>query len=573
MQQRISLRANTAQVATASQLFLSHIIAGGAAVGLFCWLTQSGLSLTQLVTIALLGAGIVGLLLALNLLYNLQLLELVLDRFTQGQPIEITDTLRRWPLTSLFLQLQRLGEHIKVYQEQARMTTEFREQTLHQASEAAALEERNRIARDLHDSIKQQIFSISISAAAARAHMGGNEGDVQEAVADIQQSVKEAQVEMQALLQQLRSSPLENTNLHAALETQAQALGYRTGAQVHVSIAALPGADQLPPGAQESIFRLAQEAFANIARHARAETIWLTLSQHAKQLQIAIRDDGQGFDPQTVQRGMGLHNLQERAHSMHGTLTIESSSDNGTSITATIPLLDALSTKAEQERQQLELRRMVEQAGFGIQLASSAITITGVLALINAPYYITLIAIGAIFFGYIQYIYTKARVALLIGKESIENRSLERREHGVRLLFFSFLLFAAFYLYVRFAPERYFAAAPWFLLGLTLLICGILIFELIQRYRFTDRYYRVLQQPRLGWELEQDSKRRVRSMRIWLIILAFNIILQHPLLGNPFHTVGTFISDSILTLIVIGTIIPCLDYLQVIRWKQHASKS
>ncbi|GHO93942.1 hypothetical protein KSF_039900 [Reticulibacter mediterranei] len=515
-----------------------------------------------------------GLLLTLNLLYNLQLLELLLDRFARKEPpTESVSALWRWPLTSLFMQLHRLSERIKVYQEQAQMTAEFREQTLRQASEAAALEERNRIARDLHDSIKQQIFSISVSAAAAKAHMSGGGEDAREAVADIQQSVKEAQIEMQALLQQLRSSPLENTDLRAALETQAQALGYRTGAQVHVNIGALPGADQLPPGAQEAIFRLVQEAFANIARHARAETIWLTLSQQARKLQIEIRDDGQGFDPRTIQRGMGLNNLQERTHSIHGTLTIESSPGKGTSITAIIPLLDALPSKKELERRQLELRRMVEQAGLGIQLASSAITISGVLALINAPYYITLIAIGVIFYGYIQYIYTKARVVLLAGKESIDNRSLERREHGVRLLFFSFLLFAVFYLYIRFTPERYFAASPWLLLALTLLICGSLAFELIQRYRLTDRYYYVLQQPQLDWELEQDSKRRVRSIRIWLLILAFNIILQHPLLNNPLRTVGTLIGDSVFAIIVIGVIIPCLDYLQVVRWKQRARKS
>jgi signal transduction histidine kinase len=555
-------------------LFLSHIIASGVAIALFCWLAQSALSPLQMVTLALIGGGLMGLLLTLNILYNLQLLELLLERFTREELLtESVDTFWRWPLTSLFMQLHRLSERIKVYQEQAQMTAEFREQTLRQASEAAALEERNRIARDLHDSIKQQIFSISVSAAAARAHMSGDGEDVREAVADIQQSVKEAQIEMQALLQQLRSSPLENTDLRAALETQAQALGYRTGAQMHVNIGALPGADQLPPGAQEAIFRLVQEAFANIARHARAETIWLTLSQQAKQLLIEIRDDGQGFDPRTVQRGMGLNNLQERTHSIHGTFTIESGPGKGTSITAIIPLLDALPSKEERERRQLELRRMGEQAGLGIQLASSAITISGVLALINAPYYITLIAIGVIFYGYIQYIYTKARVVLLAGKESIDNRSLERREHGVRLLFFSFLLFAVFFLYIRFTPERYFAASPWFLLALTLLLCSALIFELIRRYRFTDRYYRVLQQPHLDWELEQDSKRRVRSIRIWLIILAFNIILQHPLLGNPFRATGTLIGDSVFAIIVIGGIIPCLDYLQVVRWKQRVHMS
>jgi two-component system sensor histidine kinase DegS len=75
----------------------------------------------------------------------------------------------------------------------------------------------------------------------------------------------------------LRPAPLENTGLVEALGVQAQALGFRTGAQVHVDIGEMPGNDRLLPGTQEAIFRLVQEAFANIAKHARASNIWLEL--------------------------------------------------------------------------------------------------------------------------------------------------------------------------------------------------------------------------------------------------------------------------------------------------------
>ena len=105
--------------------------------------------------------------------------------------------------------------------------------------------------------------------AAAKAYCSKDLAKAHAAVIDIQRVVKEAQVEMQALLQQLGPTPLENTQLADALRTQAEALKYRSGLEMNVRIGDLPNDEFLAEGAQETIFRLVQEAFANIARHAR----------------------------------------------------------------------------------------------------------------------------------------------------------------------------------------------------------------------------------------------------------------------------------------------------------------
>lgn len=579
MQHNISLRAGTGQLPAACQLFLSHLVASGVTLGTFYWLSYS-IQPAQAISAALIAGGIVGLLLTLNLLYNLQLLELILDRFAAGLPIEMPGTFWRWPFTSLFLQLHRLNNRIKAYQQQAQMSAEFREQLLRQASEAAALEERNRIARDLHDSIKQQIFSISVSAAAAKAHMNSTGEGAREAVEDIQNSVKEAQVEMRALLQQLRSSPLENTNLREALETQAQALGYRTGARVHVEIAEIPTADQLPPGAQEAIFRLVQEAFANIARHARAETIWLKLYLQAKQLCIEIRDDGQGFNPQTVQKGMGLNNLQERVQTLHGSLTIQSAPGKGTSISATIPLLDALPTAEEQQRRQLEIRRMVEQANWHDQLGRTTMPVMIGLLLLNAPPFTLLLALCVLIYSYVVFLYATTRVRLLTGQQSAESRSLQKREHGARMQLCWYLVFWIYYFYNRFELWKQLPLF-WLLLAVTLLAVGFSLVTLKQRYRSIQRYYEALQPTHRDWELEQNRRRNMRLIRIWLIVIIFNLIAQNSFLNAFFRLItqgsllnasssptGEIIVINIAIIILVWGLVPCLDYLQIRRLKR-----
>lgn len=206
--------------------------------------------------------------------------------------------------------------------------------------DTSAQQERIRLARELHDSIKQQLFGISMGAAAAQARWTSDPQGAREAIDDVQRSAQEAMAEMNALLQQLSPAPLEKVGLVQALRDQCEALGYRTDAEVIAQFEDLPPDDLLPSGAQESLFRIAQEAFSNVARHARARHVRLYLGQREAggPVQLEIQDDGRGFEVGQPQDGMGLENIRQRASALGGTLTLESAPGRGTTLCARIPL-------------------------------------------------------------------------------------------------------------------------------------------------------------------------------------------------------------------------------------------
>lgn len=213
-----------------------------------------------------------------------------------------------------------------------------RQALLRWIGEAAAQEERNRLARDLHDSIKQQLFSINVSAAAAQERWDRDPEGARAMLADVRRSAKEAMVEMQALLHQLRPEALTSTGLVEALREQCEALGYRTGAEVTLELGEPLADDHLLPGSQETLFRVAQEALSNIARHARARKVRVWMGRDGGAARIWIRDDGQGFDPGPEASGMGLRNIKERTKSLRGNATVASEPGAGTTVDVWIPL-------------------------------------------------------------------------------------------------------------------------------------------------------------------------------------------------------------------------------------------
>jgi signal transduction histidine kinase len=265
-----------------------------------------------------------------------------------------------------------------IFKTRQREVDDLRQTLLGQVQDTAAQQERNRLARELHDSIKQQIFSISMSAAAAEAHWETDPQAAQAALGDLRSVAHEAMVEMNALLQQLSPAPLEKVGLVQALRDQSEALGYRTGAQVTAEFGDLPPDDRLPAGAQESIFRIVQEAFSNTARHARASHVglYLGLLDGEDTLVLRIQDDGQGFDPGAAKRGMGLDNIRQRVVVLKGHLLIDSDPGEGTKLEATIPLMDASIHHGEMAPRQDHTLNKVCLVGLG-----------GGLALIAALFY------------------------------------------------------------------------------------------------------------------------------------------------------------------------------------------
>lgn len=222
-----------------------------------------------------------------------------------------------------------------------------------QIREAAAQEERNRLARDLHDAVKQQIFAIQTSAATAEARLAADPSGARDAVAEVRQSAREAMAEMAAMLEQLQVAPLGNTGLVEAIRKQCEALAFRTGADVDLEVGQLPEQDALEPGAHQAIFRIVQEALANVGRHARARHVRVSLETMPTRLEVRVEDDGLGFDRSTTPGGMGIQNMRARASEIGGSIEV-GGEGGGTLVALSVPF-ETMDTRRYRRRRALAL--------------------------------------------------------------------------------------------------------------------------------------------------------------------------------------------------------------------------
>ncbi len=228
--------------------------------------------------------------------------------------------------------LSAIGNQIGVAVDNARLYL--------QASQVAALEERNRLARDLHDSITQTLFSITLTAESARAMLTRKPEKVEAQVERLQSLARGALAEMRSLIFQLRPVALQEQGLVAALEKHIEALRSKEAFEVDLKI---EGARRLSDEHEQTLYRIAQEAFNNIIKHSKASQIWVELQIDDDGARLTIRDNGQGFDARQVmaqrdRSSLGLTSMQERTELSGGTYTIESQPGEGTRLSVYLPL-------------------------------------------------------------------------------------------------------------------------------------------------------------------------------------------------------------------------------------------
>ena len=208
------------------------------------------------------------------------------------------------------------------------------------AERNARLAERTRISRELHDSISQDLFSMSAIVAGLRKALP-NSSPVQAHLDTLTGTVNSTIQEMRALLLELRPTALEEKGLIPALTDLCQAYETRVGVRVSARLEPLT----LAPAVEQALFRIAQEGLSNAVRHSEAEEIFVTLrpiGEQADQAELTIVDDGRGFDPaQTPPHGLGLKLMAERVRELGGSLAVESSERAGTTIRVVLPGVDA----------------------------------------------------------------------------------------------------------------------------------------------------------------------------------------------------------------------------------------
>jgi len=199
----------------------------------------------------------------------------------------------------------------------------------------AAAEERNRLARDLHDSIKQQVFAISMNLGTVGLRWDADPAAARARLDDAADLARRTQRELTALIHTLRPAPLDDRPLGEALRELAGAWQAQTGIATACSIA--EGSDGLPPPVDDALYRVTQEALANIARHSGATRAEVVVERVAGAVRLDIRDDGHGFDPAAAAAGIGLRSMCERVEALGGRWTVASGAA-GTRLTAEIPL-------------------------------------------------------------------------------------------------------------------------------------------------------------------------------------------------------------------------------------------
>jgi len=208
-----------------------------------------------------------------------------------------------------------------------------------QARQQATLEERERIARDLHDTLEQELVGVNMLLDSTASRLNGGAPEAAEPLHLARRLLRRAREESRSTIRELRSVALEQRGLPGALEELLRPLAEAAGIGFKVEVT---GESVRLPGTMEThLLRITQEAVANAVRHSAAQHIHLRLDYTDEELTISVRDDGRGFDPlaPAPEGGhFGLSGMKERADKISATLHIDSRPQNGTTLTLRMPL-------------------------------------------------------------------------------------------------------------------------------------------------------------------------------------------------------------------------------------------
>ncbi|WP_404815775.1 GAF domain-containing protein [Streptomyces thermolineatus] len=225
--------------------------------------------------------------------------------------------------------LRTLAAHAAIALTNARLYERSRELSI--------VEERTRIARELHDAVSQKLFSLRLTAQAASALVDREPQRAKDELRRVAALAAEAADELRTVVVELRPATLEEEGLAATLRTQIQVLDRVHSARVSFTAHAVRA---LPAAQEEALLRVAQESLHNALRHADATAVEVTLAARGRGAVLRVADDGRGFDPAAVRgagRRLGLVSMSDRAAAVGGSLTVQSEPGRGTVVEMEVP--------------------------------------------------------------------------------------------------------------------------------------------------------------------------------------------------------------------------------------------
>ncbi|MCM3719572.1 sensor histidine kinase [Fictibacillus phosphorivorans] len=229
---------------------------------------------------------------------------------------------------------QQLGEKIRQSQKMATEKAVDQEKRIQEIIS----QERNRLARELHDSVSQQLFAASMIMSAVNETRADSETRESKQLKLVEETIHQTQLEMRALLLHLRPAALNGKSLQKGMEELLQELLQKVPIELKWKIETVP----LDKGVEDHLFRILQESVSNILRHAQANKAQILLVQRDDLIILRIEDDGIGFNMDQEKTGSyGLRNMHERAAEIGGSLKIVSLPGEGTRLEVKVPILSA----------------------------------------------------------------------------------------------------------------------------------------------------------------------------------------------------------------------------------------
>jgi signal transduction histidine kinase len=279
-----------------------------------------------------------------------------------SDPEEVTQKLQGYPwiqgVTSLFVVPLRVESKVigvinildkpgEVSQEDERIIDLFADQAAiiiehirlqEQAEQLAVLQERQRLARELHDSVTQALYSVTLYADAARMAFSAKKWRALETnLQEVRNMAREAMYDMRLLVFELRPFMLETEGLVSVLRARLAAVEDRAGLKTEILV---DGERRLPIAIEEELYRIAQEGLNNVVKHAVAKHVRIHIEYDENSVSLEMIDDGLGFDMKTADQsgGFGLQGIKERVQRLGGSQEIESTPMEGTRLKVKVPI-------------------------------------------------------------------------------------------------------------------------------------------------------------------------------------------------------------------------------------------
>jgi len=278
---------------------------------------------------------------SIGMTHRLRSLSLIITRYAQGEyGVRAYDySGDEDELSRIFSEMNELGEKMDNQVQSLERLADENAELAKMTHNSAVIEERQRLARDLHDSVSQQLFALSMMAEAAVKQMDTKPELAKGQIADVAAAAHHAQAEMRALLLHLRPVYLAGESLIEGIGKLTEEIAGRNeiGFQLDLPVDEVALSDAV----EEHVFRIVQEALSNILRHSEATHIKLRVTNDEERLFIHIADNGKGFllDEQIEKKtSLGLQTMKERAEEVGGSFSIRSQINEGTYIDIRVPL-------------------------------------------------------------------------------------------------------------------------------------------------------------------------------------------------------------------------------------------